>query len=171
MKYHVELSQGAARRTVEVDVGPGGLRVDGRPVEARLLAVGATPLRHLELDGRVHELVAMRADGAGRWRIAVGDARLDVAVADERVRSLAALAHRPAASGAGAVTAPMPGLVVRVSVREGDRVEAGAGLVVVEAMKMENQLAAAGPARVRRVLVVPGQTVEKGERLLELDAP
>ena len=66
------------------------------------------------------------------------------------------------------VTAPMPGMVIRVEVSEGDSVSAGQGLVIVEAMKMENELCAEGPAVVRRVLVRDGDAVEKGQLLVDL---
>ncbi len=70
----------------------------------------------------------------------------------------------PAADGAGPqrLTAPMPGKVVRVLVAPGDAVEAGQGLVVVEAMKMENELRAAKAGRVASVSVAEGQSVDAG---------
>jgi pyruvate carboxylase subunit B len=55
----------------------------------------------------------------------------------------------------------MPGLIVAVLVEEGERVEAGAGLAVIEAMKMENEIVAPAPGVVREVGVRPGQAVEK----------
>jgi propionyl-CoA carboxylase alpha chain len=166
MKYLVQLGE----RTVEVRVAGASVTVDGRTTRAVLSTIGGTPVRQLELDGEVHELIAERGDGPGRWRIAVGDARLDAVVVDERAEAIRGMLGRggPAAGG-GSVVAPMPGLVVRVNVEAGQRVEAGTGLLVVEAMKMENQLSAAAPGVVRRVLVAAGQAVEKGERLLELD--
>jgi pyruvate carboxylase subunit B len=65
----------------------------------------------------------------------------------------------------------MPGLVVRVSVSVGDTVSAGQGLVVVEAMKMENELRASAAGVVTAVLAVPGHVVEKGAVLVELGPP
>jgi pyruvate carboxylase subunit B len=62
----------------------------------------------------------------------------------------------------------MPGLVVRIHVAVGDAVVAGQGLVAMEAMKMENELKAAGAGTVRAILVEPGQAVEKGTVLVEL---
>lgn len=166
MKYLVQLGG----RTVEVRVAGATVTVDGRTTRAALSTVGGTPVRQLELDGEVHELTAERGDGPGRWRIAVGDVRLDAAVVDERAEAIRGMLGRgEAGAGGGSVVAPMPGLVVRVNVEAGQRVEAGTGLVVVEAMKMENQLSASAPGVVRRVLVAAGQAVEKGERLLELD--
>ena len=71
-------------------------------------------------------------------------------------------------SSSQTVVAPMPGSVLAVRVAEGDEVEAGQVLVVLEAMKMENNVPAPGPSRVASVLVAPGQQVQRGETLIEL---
>jgi len=63
----------------------------------------------------------------------------------------------------------MPGLVVRVQVEAGQSVAAGAGIVVLEAMKMENELRAAAAGTVRTVRVRPGEAVEKGQVLVEFE--
>ena len=68
------------------------------------------------------------------------------------------------------IRAPMPGLITRVEVAAGDTVAAGQGLVIVEAMKMENELRAEAAGVVSRILVAPGQAVEKGAILIELTA-
>jgi biotin carboxyl carrier protein len=75
-------------------------------------------------------------------------------------------AGRPAA-GPGPVRAPMPGMVVRVEVAEGDAVAPGQGIVVVEAMKMENELKTESGGVVARINVEAGQAVEKGAVLVE----
>jgi biotin carboxyl carrier protein len=62
----------------------------------------------------------------------------------------------------------MPGLVVRVEVEPGQRLDAGAGVVVLEAMKMENEIATPGPGVVKAVHVKEGQAVEKGAPLVEV---
>ena len=82
------------------------------------------------------------------------------------------LARRSSAAGAGPLPlrAPMPGLVIRIDVAEGDTVSPGDGLLIVEAMKMENELRAMAPARVRRVHVSAGDAVEKNQLLVEFDA-
>jgi biotin carboxyl carrier protein len=71
-----------------------------------------------------------------------------------------------AAAGPQQVLAPMPGKVVRLLVSAGETVEAGRGLVVVEAMKMQNEIRAPKSGRVERVLVVEGQAVRSQETLL-----
>jgi len=65
----------------------------------------------------------------------------------------------------------MPGLVVRVLVAPGQTVVPGQGLVVLEAMKMENELRGVAGARVRAVPVATGQAVEKGQVLVEFEPP
>jgi biotin carboxyl carrier protein len=81
--------------------------------------------------------------------------------------------HRKSTRGAGqgpqAVSAPMPGKVVRVLVSPGDPVEPGQGLVVVEAMKMQNELRATRAARVLSVSAAEGATVAAGEVLVTLE--
>jgi biotin carboxyl carrier protein len=76
-------------------------------------------------------------------------------------------------SGAGhgqqRISAPMPGKIVRVLVAEGDAVEAGQGLVVVEAMKMQNEMKAARPGRVARITVSPGAAVGAGDVLVTIE--
>jgi|SRR5688572_6378617 len=75
-------------------------------------------------------------------------------------------AGQPGGGGPQRVVAPMPGKIVRVLVKTGDQVKAKQGLVVVEAMKMENELRAARDGRVRELSVAEGQSVEAGTVLL-----
>lgn len=83
------------------------------------------------------------------------------------MRALSGASTKPA--GPGHLAAPMPGLIVRVNVKEGELVRAGQGLVVMEAMKMENELRATSAGVVHRVLVSAGDAVEKGALLLEME--
>ena len=170
MKYFVRM----AERTYEVAVDGGRVTVDGEAFEAHFMAVPSTPLYHLLLGAdswtvAVQEL-AGEAGGA-RWALGLVGERVEVDVIDERTRQIQALTgQRTTPASGGVVKAPMPGLVVRVEVQEGQRVEAGAGLVVVEAMKMENELRATRPGVVSRIHVKPGQTVDKGVALVTLES-
>lgn len=152
--------------TVELHADSGAVSVDGATHQAELRRVPGSPMRILELDGALATL-AMVETGAGGWLVQDGGERHEVEVLDERtahIRSLAGAAATTA--GPKALKAPMPGLVVRVVVEPGQAVAAGASLVVLEAMKMENDLKAPGPAQVDEVLAVAGQTVEKGTVLV-----
>ncbi|USH00654.1 sodium-extruding oxaloacetate decarboxylase subunit alpha [Thermococcus argininiproducens] len=74
----------------------------------------------------------------------------------------------PSVSGEGVVTAPMPGKILRVLVKEGDEVKIGEGLLVLEAMKMENEIPSPVNGVVKRILVKEGDTVDTGQPLIEL---
>lgn len=156
-------------RTFEVDLSGDVPLVDGRPVSVDVARVPGTALRHLLMDGRSVRVVPGEG-GAGRWTLRVGGSRLSAVVEDERARRLAAMRRGPAApESLRPLVAPMPGLVVRVMVEPGQAVEAGQPLVAIEAMKMQNELAAAGAGVVARVAVAPGQAVGRGATLVEFE--
>jgi pyruvate carboxylase subunit B len=111
-----------------------------------------------------------RRQGRGRYSLWVDGYRFDVEALDERTRQIRDVAAASAPpSGPAPIIAPMPGLVVRVRVAVGDRVEAGQGVVVMEAMKMENELRATSAGVVRSIQVTAGTAVEKGTLLVELE--
>ncbi len=167
MKYHVTLPDG----TREVEVDGERVVVDGVARTARLEDVPGTPLRRLVLDGR-SILLGVTPGEAGRWTVTCRGESVEVEAIDERTRHIRAMAGAERAAGGPAqVRAPMPGLVVRVLVEPGARVAAGEGLVVLEAMKMENELRAVGPGVVRAVHAAPGEAVDKGQVLVELAPP
>lgn len=116
-------------------------------------------------DNSSWRVVARKCD-RHKWRIGLwkGDLELDVLTPAEAAEGAAG----GAASGSATLTAPIPGKVVAVRVAVGEQVTAGQPLVVLEAMKMENELAAEREGEVRAVLVQPGQTVEAGAPLVEL---
>ncbi|MSR36692.1 MAG: acetyl-CoA carboxylase biotin carboxyl carrier protein subunit [Gemmatimonadetes bacterium] len=166
MRYHVTI----AGRTVEVELAPEGVRVDGEPVVVELRSIPDGPVRSLLLDGASHRLVA-RAAGRGRWELQVQGQRLAAEVLDERTRAIRELTGAAAVpTGPKPVRAPMPGLVVRVEVAVGDLVQLGQGLVIVEAMKMENELRAETAGRVTAVHIAAGEAVERDQVLIDLAA-
>ncbi len=167
MLYYVTIGE----RTVEVDLGPEGVRVDGEAVEAVLDRVEGTRVRSLLLDGASHRLVARRTERR-TWDLHVRGARLTAEAVDERTRAIREMTGAAAGpSGPRPLVAPMPGLVVKVEVEPGDDVVAGQGLVIMEAMKMENELKAEATGRVSVVHAQPGQPVEQGQVLVEFEAP
>ena len=167
VKYFVDIGS----QRFEVVVEGGRVRVDGAELEAHLAAIPGTPLFHLLLAGQSWTVAAQVLEPGRRWALGVAGERIEGTVVDERTRGVEAMTGKPVAPAAGGtIQAPMPGLVVRVEVTEGQHVEAGAGLVVVEAMKMENELRAPRPAVVAAVHVGVGQTVEKGAPLVTLES-
>ena len=170
MKYEVTIGGGDGEgkgRLFVVDIDGDDVILDGRTVVARLDPVPETPLRYLEVDGRTESL-AMSHDGRG-WRVQVRGRMWVVGVADERTRRLRELAGGEAKSGrSGVVKAPMPGMILRLQVERGQRIKVGGGLVVLEAMKMENEIRAPKDGVVTQIYVEAGSVVEKGAPLVEL---
>jgi biotin carboxyl carrier protein len=165
MRYFVTL----AGRELEVDVDGDQVTVGGKQHAVSLSHAPGTPVRQLLLDGRAESL-AVDGSGNGRWAITRGGERWETEVLDERTRHIRSLTSGGnQGRGPAALKAPMPGLVVRVQVEAGATVAVGSGVVVLEAMKMENELRAASAATVRTVRVKPGEAVEKGQVLVEFD--
>jgi biotin carboxyl carrier protein len=164
MRYFVTLGG----RIVEVELAPSGVRVDGTARSADLETVPGGPVRSLLLDGNSHRVVA-RSLGQGRWDLQLRGLRFTAEVVDERTRVIRAMISAGGPPpGPKPVRAPMPGLVVRVEVQVGDRVRPGQGLVIVEAMKMENELRAEASGRVTGIRVSPGEAVERDQVLIDL---
>jgi pyruvate carboxylase subunit B len=158
-------------RVLEVELGSDGIRIDGDAVEADLLEMDGTEVQTLLLDDLSHRVLASRRS-PGQWSLYLSGRHLRAQVEDARTRAIREMVgSKEGAKGPKALRAPMPGLVVKVEVKEGDTVVPGQGLVIVEAMKMENELKCERDGRVSRVAVAPGQAVEKDQVLLEFEAP
>ena len=166
MKYFVRIGETEVELSLEGD----SVRVDGRTMTSRITDVEGTPVRMLTIGDEVHRIVVRPAGARGRYTIWVDGFRHEVEALDERTRAIRELADATAGpAGPAPLVATMPGMIVRVSVQVGDQVVPGQGLVVIEAMKMENELRAASAARVKAVLAQPGAVVEKGALLVELE--
>ncbi len=163
MRYTVTVGE----RAVEVEVSGDTVRLNGELVHATLSGIPQTPLRNLVLNGHARTFAMVRSDGS--WSVQAGGRVWLVGVVDERTQQLRELTgQRTGHAAGGLICAPMPGLVVRVEVEPGQRLAAGAGVVVLEAMKMENEIATPGPGVVKAVHVKEGQAVEKGAPLVEV---
>ena len=168
MKYVVDVNG----ERVVVDLDGVTATVDGVRYDVALSPVDGTPVRLVRLNEAVHRVLSRRGDSRGKWLLDLDGMRFETEALDERMRAIRDLtAAAETASGPAPLVAPMPGLVVRVNVAVGDTVSAGQGLVVVEAMKMENELRATVPAVVLAVRAVPGTAVNKGMVLIELGPP
>jgi len=160
-----------ARESVPVDIedlgdGRYAIRIGGRThtVDARALEHGAVSLL---VDGRSYDV---ELDESGdEVQVLVDFELLTVDVADERAVSLRAGAAGFSVTGRVLVTAPMPGKVVRVLVAPGAQVTEGQGLVVVEAMKMENELKSPKAGTVVEVFAKEGSAVEANAKLLTVE--
>ena len=133
-----------------------------RAVEIRMPEPGVYSVL---MDGRSYD--AHVEEHPGRLVVAVDGFRFEIAVRDPR--RLTRGAGRRAGVGVETIVSPMPGKVVRVLVAPGDVVETGQGMVVVEAMKMQNEMKAPRAGRVLSVAAKEGATVTAGEALATLE--
>jgi biotin carboxyl carrier protein len=150
------------------DDGRWRVRIDGREqlVDARQVRPGTWSLL---IDGRSW-LVDLDARKSGTVAL-VGATETPIALEDARRKRLAEVARRDRgeAGGAAVVGAPIAGKVVKLLVAPSASVSEGDGLVVLEAMKMENEIRAPRAGRVARIHVAAGQSVETQEPLLTLE--
>ena len=167
MKYIVDVSG----ERIEVTLAADGVHVGDAVLHCHLAGIDGTPLQLVTIGREVHRVVARRGDTRGTYTLWIDGHRFEAEALDERMRTIRDLTASTARdSGPKPLVAPMPGLIVRVQVQPGDRVEAGQGLVVMEAMKMENELRTTSAGTVTAVRASAGMAVEKGSILVELSA-
>jgi biotin carboxyl carrier protein len=163
VKYEVLLD--GKTRVVELARENGAWRItlDGNPLDADAVEVAPNTFSVL-LNGRSHQIrVAPRADGSLTLHSGVTEHRAELTDPRSwRGRRHGALE----AEGRQQVAAPMPGKVVRLLVQPGDTVEAGQGLLVVEAMKMQNEIRSPKSGRIEKLCATEGQAVNAGDVLL-----
>lgn len=138
--------------------------IDGHPLEVDWQAAGGD-FSSLLIDHHSYEVGVSRQRGG--YAVVLDDAQLLVELS-EGARGAGPLTKQ-GPSGPSKITAPMPGKIVRVLAELGQQVAAGQGLVVMEAMKMENELRAPRAGRVKDLGVREGQAVETGALLVVLE--
>jgi pyruvate carboxylase subunit B len=168
MKYFVSIGD----EQLVVNLDGEGVHFGDESVQAHVEDLSGTPVHMVTIGNEVHRVLVRRDRdrGKGAYSLWVDGYRLDVEALDERSKVIRELSgDRDKATGPAPIVAPMPGLIVRVNANVGDEVHAGQGLVVMEAMKMENELRATAAGRVKAILAQPGTAVEKGAKLVELE--
>ena len=164
MEYEFQSGDGEYAVTVEKSGDGFRVTVDGRPMEVDLVA--AEPgCYSFVADGEVTDVVVVR-DGSRRY-VAVGGYSFILEEGGGREQRAAA-AVEDVVAGIQTIRAPMPGKVVKIAAAEGDAVEKGR-TVVVEAMKMEHPLTAAGPGIVKKISCQEGQNVDADQPLAEVE--
>ena len=139
--------------------------LDGKPFEINFTSIGGQPVYSLLLNGRSLEAHAVpQEDG---WQVLLHGIMYDVRVEDERaIHARSIPSATPADNGEFLLRAPMPGLVVAIPVEIGQTVEKGAPLVILESMKMQNELRSTKAGTVHEIKVAAGQAVEQKQVLV-----
>lgn len=162
----VILERGAERRvTIERTRAGFVVEVDGQRLEVDHARAGGR-LSSLVIDGRQFEL-SVEQESEGCYRVA-GSGGEEVVEVRDPLTHLARTGGEAGAGGVREVKAYMPGRVVAVLLEEGAPVRAGQGVVVLEAMKMENEIQSEVDGVVARIHVAAGQSVEGGDLLFEI---
>ena len=168
MRFWVTLESRDAEVEFHTEGGKLVLAFEGRRLEADVQRLPDGEVYSLLVNGRSHEVrVAPAGEGL---EVTLAGATFPVDVRSPLEKRLQSA--RPAAAGVGGevVAAPMPGLVVAIRVAPGERVAAGQAVAVVEAMKMQNELAARHGGIVTDVLVSERSSVSAGQALVRLKA-
>jgi biotin carboxyl carrier protein len=158
---------GGADLDVEVQRCGGGyrVRIGERWIEADFVSVGAY-IHSLRMEDGTQFPISHHRDG-NMHEISFRESTIAVEMIDPLVSRRGR--RDDEVGGGGVVKAPMPGRVVRVLVTQGDVVAKGAGLLILEAMKMENEIQAPAAGTVDSLFVEAGQTVEAGADLAHVD--
>src|SRR5512134_1387288 len=150
--------------TVEI-IDEKHVSVDGKVYEIDFESVAGQPVYSLIVDGRSHESYIYQGDD--NWQVLMRGRLYPVKVEDEREKRLRAAAGGGVAeTGEFHLKAPMPGLIVAIPVTEGQEVKKGQVLLVLESMKMQNELKAPRDGVVNRIKVKVGESVEQKQSLL-----
>lgn len=167
MQYEIEID-GRRSRVAVTRTGTGfSVAVDDRTIDVQAARVDAYTLSLL-LSGTSHEVIVTPAAGSGQLVVRVGSTPVAVTLNGRR-RWSGGEGHARASAGPLRVVAPMPGKVVRVLVKPGDAVRARQPLIVVEAMKMENEIRAERDGTIAQVHVQEGSSVDAGAPLVVIE--
>ncbi len=164
MKYFVRI----AESEYEIEIDEGDVYLEGEKLDVDLTRSGAPELYSMLFNGRSYELLI--ESERFRYGVTMRGDRYDVLVEDERKRRLAPEREQATLPGGEVpVIAPIPGLIVKVLVEEGEQVEDGQPLVILEAMKMENEIRAARDGIIKSVHAVAGQRVVQNGIMLVIE--
>lgn len=155
-------------KVFEVDQTPDGTTVDGKLLNWDLTEI-ANGYFHIIHDSKTYRAELVKADQETKtFRLKINGRIYSVTLKDKFDLLLEKMGMNSASSSRiNNVKAPMPGLIIDLKVQPGDQVNAGDPLLVLEAMKMENILKATGAGTVKAVKIKKGDSVEKGQILLE----
>jgi len=170
VKYYASIGDKEYECTLEAENGQLFVTVEGERYRADLRHIPRSHAYSLLLDGKSYEFTLHEADeeielsgGAGLFHVRVQDARTHAARAKTAgVRD---------AGGVRTVRAVMPGIVREVRVQPGAEVAKGDALLILEAMKMQNDLTAPGSGTVTKVFVATGDKVMTGDELVQIESP
>jgi len=147
-------------------IDKGHVSVNGTVMTVDFESISGQPVYSLIIDGRSYEAF-VNPDEDDQWQVLLFGRQYEAKAEDAREKRLRAAGGASApGSGEFQLKAPMPGLVVAVPVQEAQDVEKGQVLLILESMKMQNELRSPRAGKVQRIKVKPGESVEQRQVLL-----
>ncbi len=170
MKFWVKVDSQEKRIEIKENDGIYIVEIDGRPRRVDCRQGGHRDYLSLIVDDRSYlvESVPVKAE-EGKYTASLYGRRYDLEVLDQRLLAARQVKAPVREDGPAVIKSPMPGLIVDVPVKVGDGVKAGSTVVVLEAMKMQNELISDADGTVSSVHVKPGVTVESQAVLVEIE--
>lgn len=163
MNYFSKINQSE----IKIDINDKSVLVDGHAVNCNLAPINAKGLHLLTVGGKTYEVFCHKKDG--KYKVSFTNFNFSISVDDEKSRNLKKLIKiESVAPDHFKIKSPMPGLIIRVNVTEGDSVSGGQSLVIIEAMKMENEICAPYDGTITQLFVKEGRSVDKEAVLMVL---
>jgi biotin carboxyl carrier protein len=155
-------------KSLQFDEKKGTILIGGKPVESDMVKLDKNKY-HLLFDKQSVTIELLEKDETGKQYILhVNNSKKTVKITDQYDALLSKLGMDKAMSAkANQLKAPMPGLVLSIQVKEGDTVQKGDALLVLEAMKMENLIKATATGTIKKIWIEPKQAVEKNALLID----
>ena len=140
--------------------------INGKFLEVDFESVSGQPVYSLIIDGKSHEGYVYPDDE--NWQVLLRGQLYQASVEDEREKRLRAAGGSVAEDGEFHLKAPMPGMIVSIPVSEGDVIQKGQVLLILESMKMQNELKSPKDGTIHRIRIKVGETVEQKQALLSV---
>ena len=167
MKYYARIGETDHEITIEERRDELWLELNGRQIRVDLVSGQGGGFLSLILNGTSYDITAEKLNGD--YYVTVQGEAYTVAVEDERTRQLQAVTDTRTHHQSGTARSVMPGMITQVLVAEGDTVEVGQPLAIMEAMKMENEVRSPLSGTVRKVCVAVGDRVASGQDLFVIE--
>ena len=168
MKFFAKANNKSYELELDNSTEPISVHVNGRLIKADLVLISKEDFYSLLVDNRSYQLF-IKKDSQG-YDVAIGGQRFFVELQDEKTRqprNLLKADEKP--KGQIEIKAPMPGLIVKIEVEEGQKINKGDGLVIIEAMKMENEVRANVGGIIKQIFKKEEETVEKDMVLMIIE--
>ena len=165
MIYFINVDQKTFEIEVEETKEGFKLLVDKKPLKVEVTPIGDASHLSFIINNKSYDVIIEDAKS-----VSIEGELYEVLVEDEKQRKVREISKKIHYHEEKlAITAPMPGLIVKVEAKVGDRVKAGHGLIIMEAMKMQNELRAPKDGIVKEILVKEGMSVNWGDTLISLE--